>query len=180
MITNGVLLAVWSLYMLDHGASLPLIGLSYTTYALPIIALAPLAGRFSDRHGRYWLFLLGLSLTGVIYCTYGLPSLTAWPLVFISLLEGIAVAFARGSLDGFLADVLPSHLKGKVQANFSAAGFLGSLLGATAAGLFYGFLPGLPFLIEGLICLGACFVLVLPGSARWFHSGTREATDDDQ
>ncbi|HJT57310.1 MAG TPA: MFS transporter [Ktedonobacteraceae bacterium] len=180
MITNGVLMAIWSLYMLDHGASLPLIGLSYTTYALPVIALAPLAGRFSDRHGRYWLFLLGLSLTGVIYCMYGLPSLTAWPLVFISLLEGLAAAFARGSLDGFLADVLPAHLKGKVQANFSAAGFLGSLLGATAAGLFYGFLPGLPFLIEGLICLGACFVLLLPGSARWFHSGTREATDDEQ
>ena len=95
-------------------------------------------------------------------------------------MEGLAVAFARGSLDGFLADVLPPHLKGQVQANFSAAGFLGSLLGATAAGLFYGLLPGLSFLIEGLICLGACFVLLLPGSVRWFHSGTREAPGDDQ
>jgi len=37
MIGNGVVMAIWSLYMLDRGASLPLIGLSYTTFALPII-----------------------------------------------------------------------------------------------------------------------------------------------
>ena len=106
MIGNGVVMAIWSLYMLDRGASLPLIGLSYTTFALPIIITAPLSGRLSDRYGRYWLFLSGMLLTGVIFCLYSLPSVTAWPIIFISIAEGIVTSVARSSLDGLLADII--------------------------------------------------------------------------
>src|SRR5258708_11295780 len=84
MLTNGVVMAVWSLYMLDHGASLPLIGLSYTTFALPIIFIAPMSGRLSDRYGRYLPFLLGLFLTWVGVFFSMLP-LTPCGIVFISL-----------------------------------------------------------------------------------------------
>jgi MFS family permease len=38
---QGVTPAIWSLYMQDRGASLPLIGLSFTTFALAASALAP-------------------------------------------------------------------------------------------------------------------------------------------
>ncbi len=131
MTTNGVVMAIWSLFMLDRGASLPVIGLSFTTFALPIIFIAPLAGRISDRYGRYWFFLLGLLVTG----------------------------------------------EGKVQANFSSAGLIGNLLGATAAGLLYGFAPGLPFFIGGLTCFAACLVLFLPGLARQFHSAHQKMSD---
>jgi DHA1 family multidrug resistance protein-like MFS transporter len=173
MISNGVVMAIWSLYMLDRGATLPQIGLSYTTFALPIIFIAPIAGRLSDRYGRYWLFLAGFSLTGVIFCIYSLPSVTAWPIMLISIGEGIVTSLARTSLDGLLADVIPHQALGKVQANFSAAGLIGNLLGATAAGLLYGFSTGLPFLIEGLILLGASLVLLLPGIARMFLAARR-------
>src|SRR5262249_16933016 len=37
--SGGVIMTVWSLYMADRGASLPLIGLSYSTYALPMMLL---------------------------------------------------------------------------------------------------------------------------------------------
>jgi MFS family permease len=173
MISNGVVMSIWSLYMLDRGATLPQIGLSYTTFALPIIFIAPAAGRLSDRYGRYWLFLVGLALTGVIFCIYSLPSVTAWPIIFISIVEGAVAAIARSSLDGLLADVIPQQARGKVQANFSAAGLIGNLLGATAAGLLYGWATGLPFFIEGLICFGACLVLLLPGIARMFLAARR-------
>jgi len=66
------------------------------------------------------------------------------------------------------ATVIPHQALGKVQANFSAAGLIGNLFGATAAGLLYGFSTGLPFLIEGLILLGASLVLLLPSIARMF------------
>jgi MFS family permease len=167
MITNGVVMTVWSLYMADRGASLPLIGLSYTTFALPIIVLAPLAGRFSDRYGRYRPFMLGLVWTGIIFCVYALP-LTAWAIVLISAVEGAFAAVTRSALDGLLADVMPHEVKGKVQANFAAAGLVGNLFGAMVAGLLYGFNPGLPFLVEGILCLGACVVLFLPALARMF------------
>ncbi len=174
MISNGVVMAIWSLYMLDRGATLPQIGLSYTTFALPIIFIAPLAGRLSDRYGRYWLFLAGFSLTGIIFCIYSLPSVTAWPIIIISIVEGVVTSLARTSLDGLLADVIPHQALGKVQANYTAAGLIGNLLGATAAGLLYAFSTGLPFLIEGLILLGASLVLLLPGMARMFLTARRK------
>jgi MFS family permease len=168
MISNGVVMAIWSLYMLDRGASLPLIGLSYTTFALPIIFTAPLSGRLSDRFGRYWLFLSGMVLTGVIFCMYSLPAVTAWPIIFISIAEGIVTSVARSSLDGLLADVIPQDARGKVQANYTAAGLIGNLIGATAAGLLYGYSTGFPFLIVGLVFCGASLVLLLPGITRMF------------
>jgi MFS family permease len=168
MISMGVVMAIWSLYMLDRGATLPLIGLSYTTFALPIIFTAPISGRLSDRYGRYWLFLSGMLLIGVIFCLYSLPSVTAWPIIFISIAEGIVTSIARSSLDGLLADIIPQDARGKVQANYAAAGLIGNLIGATAAGLLYGYSTGLPFFIVGIICFGACLILLLPGIARMF------------
>jgi MFS family permease len=168
MISTGVVMAIWSLYMLDRGATLPLIGLSYTTFALPIIFTAPISGRLSDRYGRYWLFLSGMLLIGVIFCMYSLPSVTAWPIIFISIAEGIVTSIARSSLDGLLADIIPQDARGKVQANYAAAGLIGNLIGATAAGLLYGYSTGLPFFFAGLICFGAGLILLSPGIARMF------------
>lgn len=178
MITNGVVMSIWSLYMIDHGASLPLIGLSYTTFALPIIFIAPISGRLSDRYGRYWPFLLGLSFTGLIFYIYSLPIITAWAIVFISVLEGGAAAIARSALDGLLADVMPQEAKGKVQANFTAAGLIGNLLGATFSGLLYGIASGLPFFIEAVICCTAFLVLLLPTFARQFRAARQKFTDN--
>ena len=174
MISNGVVMAIWSLYMLDRGATLPQIGLSYTTFALPIIFIAPISGRLSDRYGRYWLFLLGLALTGVTFCLYSLPSVTAWPIILISIVEGVVTSIARTSLDGLLADVIPPQARGKAQANYTASGLMGNLLGATAAGLLYGYSTGLPFLVEGIMLLGASLVLLLPGIARMFLAARRD------
>jgi MFS family permease len=173
MISMGVVMAIWSLYMLDRGATLPLIGLSYTTFALPIIFTAPISGRLSDRYGRYWLFLSGMLLIGVIFCLYSLPSVTAWPIIFISIAEGIVTSIARSSLDGLLADIIPEDARGKVQANYTAAGLIGNLIGATAAGLLYGYSTGLPFLIVGLICIATFLILLLPGIARMFLAARR-------
>jgi hypothetical protein len=45
---------------------------------------------------------------------------------------------------------------------------IGNLIGATAAGLLYGFSTGLLFLVEGIMLLGTSLVLLLPGIARMF------------
>ncbi len=119
--TQGVGAAVWTIYMADLGASPLVIGLSFTTFAIPIILLAPIAGRMADRHGRYWYVLFGLSVCGVLFVIYGLPINPIW-LVILSVPEGVAAAFARTAADGLLADATPPSLRGRIQATYSAAG----------------------------------------------------------
>jgi len=72
--TQGVISALWSLYMLDRGASLPAIGLSFTTFALPLIFLTPLSGRFSDRHGRYWQIVVVFCYSASSFASMASPS----------------------------------------------------------------------------------------------------------
>lgn len=166
-VTNGVIQAIWSIYMLRRGASLPAIGLSYTTYALPTALLTPIAGRLSDRRGRFWPVVTGLVLYAAIYVTFGLPISPFWLIVF-SGVEGFAAAFARSALDGLLADVTPVGAQGKAQANYSAAGMMGSFVGATASGFLYAVGPGAPFTATGVMFLVVACGLFLPAVSRVF------------
>ena len=164
---HGVMMALWTIYMLDRGVSLPLIGLTYTAAALPALFVSPLAGRWSDRYGRYWPIALSMVGVGLIYALYGLP---VSPLIVLLLcaIEGGVATVARSALDGLLADVTPEEMQGRVQANFTAVTAAGRLLGATAAGFIYLADPGLPFMVGGLICLIAGLVLLPPRLARLF------------
>jgi MFS family permease len=177
LITNGVAASIWSLYMLDRGASITLIGLSFTTFALPIVLVAPFAGRFSDRYGRYWMLVGGLCLTGIVCCLYSLPLSPEW-IIIISVVEGTALALARGAIDGLLADVMPMRMKGKVQAMYSTAGTLGSFIGSLAAGLLYTISPGTPFFSEGILYLGTLLFLLLPPVRHWFTVQRALSTQD--
>ncbi len=169
---HGVMMALWTIYMLDRGVSLPLIGLTYTAAALPALFVAPLAGRWSDRYGRYWPIALSMIGVGSIYALYGIP---VSPLILLLLcaIEGGVATVARSALDGLLADVTPEGMQGRVQANFTAVTAAGRLLGATAAGFIYLADPGLPFIVGGLLCLIAGLMLLFPRLARLFPAHPR-------
>jgi MFS transporter, DHA1 family, multidrug resistance protein len=157
---QGVTPAIWSLYMQDRGASLLLIGLSFTTFALAASALAPWAGRVSDRYGRWRPMLTGLALAGAVYCAFGWRLPPEW-IVALALVEGAGLAVARAATDGLLADHMPRGLQGRIHGLFSAAGTAGSLVGAAASGLLYAVEPGAPLLAEGILYL----IVALTGTA---------------
>ena len=149
---QGVTPAIWSLYMQDRGASLPLIGLSFTACALAAAALAPWAGRMADSYGRWRPMLVGLGLAGGVYCLYSLRLPPAW-IIGLALVEGAGLVVARVATDGFLADQVPQGLQGHIHALFSAAGTAGSLVGAMVAGWLYTIEPGMPLLAMGVLYL---------------------------
>lgn len=166
-VTNGVIQAIWSIYMADAGASLPLIGLSYTVFALPAGLLGPIAGRLSDRRGRYQPILIGMCGYAAIYVAFGLGVSPLW-LVLLSGVEGVAAAFVGGALNGLLADALPAGARGKGQANFSAAQTAGSFVGATASGFLYALAPRAPFVATGVVFAASAAVLLLPAVIALF------------
>ncbi len=166
-LADGIVAAIWSLYMLDRGASLPIIGLSYTAFAIPTVLLTPLAGRLSDRRGRFWPLLVGLLLYTAIYVLFSLPISPLW-LVILSGAEGIAAAASRSALGGLLADVMPLDKSGQAQANYSAAGTAGGFVSATAAGFLYIVSPGAPFFAAAMVFLAASGALFVPGMSRLF------------
>lgn len=163
--SGGVIITIWSLYMADRGAPLPLIGLSYTTWAIPSVLLTPLAGRFSDRVGRFWPLTLGFALFGLVFLAYGFP-LTPITIIVVSGLEGIPAAMLSASLGGLLADSTPTSARGRAQANFSAAGTLGSLISSVLAGALYATGPGVPFVVVGLVYLLTPVALFVPALRR--------------
>ena len=166
-LTTGVISATWAIYMRLRGASLPMIGLSYTTFAITALVLAPIAGRVSDRRGRFWPLVAAFALYAALYCTYATPISAVW-LIVISAVEGISGAVARSAADGLLADVTPAAVRGRVQANYGAASTGGAFLMATLAGLLYGVSPGLPYLVVGVAFALGTLILVLPPVARLF------------
>jgi MFS family permease len=95
---QGMPPAIWSLYMQARGASLLRIGLSYTAFALAAVALAPVAGRISDRYGRWHPLLAGLVLAGVVYCVYSLRLPPRW-IIGLMLVEGAGLAVARAAAE---------------------------------------------------------------------------------
>ena len=123
--------------------------------------LTPLAGRFSDRVGRFWPLTLGFALFGVVWLIYGFP-LTPITIIVVSGLEGIPAALLSSSLGGLLADSTPANARGRAQANFSAAGTFGSLVSSVLAGALYATGPGIPFVVVGFVYLLIPVILFLP------------------
>lgn len=161
--SQGVILAIWSIYMQMRGASLFLIGLTWALYSLPIMLITPFAGRYSDSRGRFLPIAFGLIAYSIIYSLYGLSPPLLW-IVIVSFLEGIIAATVLTALDGFLADNMLTHKRGSTQAIFETAGNIGSFLAAIAAGLLYTLSPGAPFFMMGILFLFIAALVLFPNA----------------
>ncbi|HEV2217602.1 MAG TPA: MFS transporter [Candidatus Dormibacteraeota bacterium] len=163
----GIYDVIWSLYMRTRGASDPVVGLSFTLFALPLLIATPLAGWSSDRWDRRWLavgsVVLG-SLMGPIY-----PNLTSIPaIVFVGLFEGSLWAFTTPSMNSFLMDAVAerrAEAQGIVGTALSSATAVGSLVG----GALFAFGVAIPFLAAaaaGVVFSLAALPWMLSAGAR--------------
>lgn len=144
-IALGLFNVLWSIWLndlavkqgLSHTASLSLIGLSYTTFALPQLFLQPFGGRFADRHRRVYLVLIPGILLSVVYLSYGL--LVSIPLICLfAFLEGTLVSFFQPATDSYLIDVSPEEARGLIQGLFYAIGMIGGFISAIVTPSLYG------------------------------------------
>ena len=80
--------AVWAVSLVDLGAATWEVGLSFTLFAIPLGALAPVAGAWAQRTGGLRLCvggLLGSAAAGVLLAMFN----SVWSLVAVSMLMGI-------------------------------------------------------------------------------------------
>jgi MFS family permease len=124
---------------MSQDASLALIGLSYTTFALPQLFLQPFAGRVADRHRRVLLVLIPGILLAIVYGIYGLLTSLIVICVF-AFAEGACISFFQPAIDSYLIDVSPEEARGLIQGLFYAIGLMGAFLSAIITPALYG--PG--------------------------------------
>ena len=162
--STGVYEVVWSLYMENLGASLEWIGLTFTLFAIPVVVVSPLAGRLVDRYGGIRFAVgggLAVAAAGLAYTLATEPVMPA----LVGLLEACGFAFLGPALFWLLARGTPAGRTSTAQGIFGAAGTVGFIASALAAGTLWGIDTRFPFylfVIVVVVSIGAGALI-----ARW-------------
>jgi MFS family permease len=125
---------VWSLYLTSLGAGLDAIGLTFFSFALPVLVLSPLTGRLIDREGGFLALIVGL--LGVAVCGMLYPLVPEiWWVVLLGLVEGTAFALSSPALYLLVARASPPGRSSTAQGVFGAAGTMGTIVASLLAGV---------------------------------------------
>ncbi len=137
----GVFDAVWAVFMADLGASQLFIGTSMSLFTLPMILIAPWAGRMAARNNAMNILTLTLSIALVSMFSYGWINSLWWllvPLLIHATVDAISMpamqltvgyasgeeAFASGQglygATGLLVATVASFLSGYVYQTYGA------------------------------------------------------------
>jgi DHA1 family multidrug resistance protein-like MFS transporter len=162
---GGTYEVIWSLYLTSLGAGLGAIGLTFLTFALPVMLLSPVLGRFIDHQGGF-LALVG-GMAGVAICGLAYPLIPeVWFVVVLGLVEGTAVAFLSPALFLLVARASPPGRSSTAQGLFGAAGTVGTIVASLGAGLLADIDLRYPFYATGLGAMTALLVGLAIGRRR--------------
>lgn len=158
--TFGAYDAVWSLYLTSRGASTFVVGLSFATYALPIVLFAGLAAGLADRLGHLRAGRLSLVTHGLLAATY--PFVASVPaLVLVGVAEGGLTAAGLPALNAEISRRAPAVAQGRTQGVYQLGLNMAQVAGAVVSGALYGLGPVYAFGGVAAVCLlGAAVSLV--------------------
>jgi DHA1 family multidrug resistance protein-like MFS transporter len=166
-LAGGTYEVVWSLYMTSLGASVGVIGLSFITFALPVMLLSPFTGRYVDRRGGYLALILGLAGVALCGLLYTLIPSVLW-MVLLGLVEGSAYAFAQPALYLLVSRASPAGRSSTAQGIFGAAGTTGTIVASLSAGALAQVDLRLPFISMGTTALVVLALGVVLGGRRLY------------
>jgi DHA1 family multidrug resistance protein-like MFS transporter len=140
----GIYDVVWSLFMKSLHASDFQVGASFSLFALPFVAVTPLAGWASDRWDRRWLAVGSEAAVALIAPIY--PALTSIPLVIaVGVVESACAAFAEPSMNAYLMDAVPASARGRATGMVGAAEGAAMAIASLVAGSLFAIGVGVPF-----------------------------------
>lgn len=162
---SGAYEVVWSLYLTHLGASVAVIGITFFTFALPILVLSPFFGRFIDREGGFFALVLGMAGIGVCGLLYPvIPEV--WFMAALGIVEGTAFALASPALFLLVARASPPGRSSTAQGLFGAAGTIGTIVASLAAGSLAAIDLTYPFYATGVAALSSLALGLLIGRRR--------------
>ena len=118
---SGAYEVVWSLYLTHLGASVGLIGVTFFTFAAPILVLSPWFGKFIDREGGFFALVVGMAGVGICGLLYPVVP-EVWFMAALGIVEGTAFALASPALFLLVARASPAGRSSTAQGIFGAAG----------------------------------------------------------
>lgn len=131
-VTFGSVVSFLPLFVQAHHLGNP--GLFFTVYSVVVVATRPLAGRWSDRFGRYAVIIPGMLLLGtsMIILAY---STSRYGLIWTAVLQGLGFGAVHPSIMALVVDRSTAHDRGPALATLMAAFDIGVGLSAIGLGL---------------------------------------------
>jgi DHA1 family multidrug resistance protein-like MFS transporter len=169
----GVYESCWTLLLESHHAHDWQIGLSWTLFAVPFVAMARPGGWLADHLDRRWLVIGALTSSVIFCCIYPfVGSLVV--LLVLGGVEAVGMAVALPAAQSLLTQGSSVGELGRVQGLFSTSETAAIALSAGAGGALFGLATWAPFIAgaAGAAVLVACLPLV------WMHV-TGRASDVD-
>jgi MFS family permease len=128
----GLFEAIWARYLSDLGASTLFIGITLTLYGLPVVILAPVAGKLADRYGAFTTAVVCVTLTSAFVVLYGWFDVLA-VLTTIALVNAIVDAGATPATQAAVAVASPPDQVAAGQGLLEAVGLAFAGFAALAA-----------------------------------------------
>ncbi len=129
----GILSPILPAYVDRFAASSFILGVVFGSYSAARTLLMPTVGRLSDRYGRRPFILVGLLLFTVVSPLYALAT-TAWHLMMVRFLQGIAAAMIMPVAMSAIGDLSPEGKEGFIMGSFTSAFFAGLGFGPLIGG----------------------------------------------
>jgi MFS family permease len=166
---SGAYEVVWSLYLTHLGASVGLIGVTFFTFAAPILVLSPWFGKFIDREGGFFALVVGMAGVGICGLLYPVVP-EVWFMAALGIVEGTAFALASPALFLLVARASPVGRSSTAQGIFGAAGTIGTIVASVAAGALAGVNLTYPFYATGIAALSSLAIGLLIGRRRLWEA----------
>jgi MFS family permease len=157
---SGVYEVCWTLLLALRHAHSWEIGLSWTLFAVPFVAVSVPAGWLVDHVDRRSLAVISLLVSAGFACTYPfLPSLAL--IVGLGSFEAIAVALAFPAVLSILTEHVAPEMMGRAQGLTGSVQTGATAVAALAAGALFSVTPPLPFVLGGAGVVACTVVMVL-------------------
>ena len=155
----GTFDAVWSLMMDDINAPDWVASVGITVFALPMMFLAPLGGRLTQKYGPFRASISGLTIAALFMVMYGTLS-SPYIMLGVGVLHGIVDGLTITGGSAALAMVAPANRLASAQGVYTGTITLSGGLAAGLAGATYDRIGQSTY----IVCAGVMIFLIYSGA----------------